>query len=200
MDRYLQTSFSIHSTPSRLAWAVSVCFQAKCLKWAAQKLISTQVKLSFSKPQKFQNQMKNYTFHQIYIRITARGLHPPKISDFMQCYTYWYYPAWYNWYYSNIWVLFILAAKKSLLLNKVSLYFMCYDKYPAIVYLYHRHTLCFQRGSAEQIITLIHCRINTEKFVLHFASQWYNYYYYYFQTCAADYYKNVELLFAISPL
>lgn len=48
------------------------------------------------------------------------------------------------------------------------------------------------------IATAFHCSINTEKCVLNFASQWYNYYYY--QTCAANYYKNAELLLAISVL
>lgn len=48
------------------------------------------------------------------------------------------------------------------------------------------------------ITTAVLCSMNTEKCVLYFASQWCNYYYY--QTCAATYYKNAELLFAISPL
>lgn len=47
------------------------------------------------------------------------------------------------------------------------------------------------------IICDVHCTINTEKCLLNFASQWYNYFYY--QTYAGSYYKNAKLLLPVSP-
>lgn len=47
------------------------------------------------------------------------------------------------------------------------------------------------------IIRDVHCTINTERCLLNFASQWYNYFYY--QTYAGSYYKNAKLLLPVSP-
>lgn len=158
MDRYhLQTSFSFHSIPPRLAGAASVCFLSKCGKRVTRGLVESCI----SKPLK--NVKSNESIHT-------------------KCHKkYWYYSP--KNHFNVIFRMYVSLH----MIEKL------------ILPIHHRLSASTHTGDVLQI-QHHHCRCssNTEKFVLAFAPQWYNYYYY--QTCAANYNKNAELLFAISPL